>query len=111
MVPVDDSMPEVDAAEAIALVAAGGYLLDVREQDEWDSGHAPDAHLLPMSELQQRVAELPENTPLLVICHSGMRSQRVTSFLLDDGFDATNVVGGMLAWQAAGGEVVPSTSA
>lgn len=102
---------EVSAQEAIALVASGTILVDVREQDEWNAGHAPDARLLPMSEIQQRVAELPDDTRLLVICHSGMRSQRVTDFLVAEGYDAVNVAGGMMAWQASGGEVVAAPTA
>jgi len=99
----DDGMPEVDAAEAIALVADGTVLIDVREQDEWDAGHAPDARLVPLSQLQERVGELPENTKLLIVCHSGMRSMRATAFLRAEGLDAVNVIGGMVAWSAAGG--------
>ena len=96
-------MPEVDAAEAIGLVADGTLLIDVREQDEWDAGHAPDARLVPLSQLQERVGELPENTKLLIVCHSGMRSMRATAFLRAEGLDAVNVIGGMVAWSAAGG--------
>jgi rhodanese-related sulfurtransferase len=101
----------MDVTEAIVLVENGTVLLDVREQDEWNAGHAPSAVLLPMSEIQSRLAEIPENQPILVICHSGMRSQRVTDFLLAEGYDATNVSGGMVAWQAAGAPVVTSPAA
>ena len=104
-----DTVPEVTAEQAIALVADGTVLLDVREQDEWDAGHAPDARLLPLSELQDRVAELPADTPLLVICHSGARSLRASTFLLAEGYEATNVIGGMLAWQRAGGALTANT--
>ena len=96
-------MPEVDATEAIGLVADGTLLIDVREQDEWDAGHAPDARLVPLSQLQERVGELPENTRMLIVCHSGMRSMRATAFLRAEGLDAVNVIGGMVAWSAAGG--------
>jgi rhodanese-related sulfurtransferase len=99
----DDELPEVSPEEAIALVAEGTLLVDVREQDEWDSGHAPDARLLPLSQLQERVTELPEDTRFLVICHSGGRSMRATAFLRAEGFDAVNVTGGMVAWAQSGG--------
>src|ERR1700712_1900487 len=101
---------EIEIDDAIARVAAGSYLVDVREQDEWDRGHAPSAHLFPMSQFQERIAELPEGEPLLVICHSGMRSARATKALVESGYDAVSVVGGMEAWQSAGGEVVDGTS-
>ena len=99
----DDELPEVTPEEAMALVADGTILIDVREQDEWDSGHAPDARLVPLSQLQDRIGELPENQRFLVVCHSGMRSMRATAYLRSDGFDAVNVSGGMVAWSAAGG--------
>lgn len=99
--------PEVDAREALALVAAGkGYLLDVREQPEWDLGHSPLATLVPMSQLQARIDEVPSDQHLLVVCHSGQRSARVAAALVDAGYDAENVIGGMIAWHAAGGEIV-----
>jgi len=98
-----DEMPEVTPEEAIALVADGTLLIDVREQEEWDAGHAPDARLVPLSQLQERVAELPEDTRFLVVCHSGMRSMRATAFLRAEGLDAVNVTGGMVAWAQAGG--------
>jgi rhodanese-related sulfurtransferase len=97
---------EISVEEATQLVAGSGWLLDVREQDEWDRGHAPEAHLLPMSVLEQRVGELPADVRLVVICHSGYRSLRVTRALLAAGYDAVSVAGGMEAWQSAGGVVV-----
>ena len=101
---------EIDVEDAIALVADGGYLLDVREQNEWDAGHAPDAHLLPMSTIQERVAEVPHDRTVYVVCHSGARSERVTAYLRSLDLEAINVAGGMMAWQAAGGEVVQSSA-
>jgi len=101
----EDEMPEINVDEAIELVAGGAILVDVREQDEWDAGHAPTALFLPMSELKDRVDELPNDRQLLIVCHSGGRSLRVTSFLLGAGYDAVNVVGGMSAWAAQGGPV------
>jgi rhodanese-related sulfurtransferase len=106
-------MPEatqIPAEDAIALVAGDGWLLDVREQDEWDRGHAPDAHLLPMGLVGDRIDEIPRDVPLVVICHSGYRSWQVTKALVEAGYDAVNVAGGMEAWQSAGGVVVATGS-
>jgi rhodanese-related sulfurtransferase len=97
---------QIPAEDAIALVAGDGWLLDVREQDEWDAVHSPDAHLIPMYEVMGRVNEIPDDVPLVVICHSGYRSWQVTKALVDLGYDAVNVSGGMEAWQSAGGVVV-----
>jgi rhodanese-related sulfurtransferase len=96
---------EVTPQEAVALVAAGMPMVDVREQDEWDSVHAPGALFIPMSQVQERLAELPAER-FLVICHSGGRSARVVGYLQREGYDAVNVEGGMMAWPLAGGAVV-----
>jgi len=97
---------EIPADEAIERVKAGDWLLDVREQDEWDHGHAEEAHLIPMSVIEERVGEIPADAKLLVICHSGYRSWTVTKALVAAGYDAVSVAGGMDAWQSAGGVVV-----
>ncbi|MDQ1575520.1 MAG: hypothetical protein QOH55_670 [Microbacteriaceae bacterium] len=98
---------EVPVAQAIELVDAGSaWLLDVREPSEWDAGHAASAHHIPMRELEARQHELPEGEQILVICLSGGRSRMVTDALLRADYPATNVAGGMQAWQAAGAAVV-----
>jgi rhodanese-related sulfurtransferase len=84
----------------------GAVLLDVREDDEWSAGHAPDARHLPMSQLTGRLDEVPEADPLYVICRSGGRSARVVAFLSQQGVPAVNVAGGMQSWSAAGRPMV-----
>ena len=97
----------VAATEAfVEVTAARAVLLDVREQHEWDLGHSPLATLIPMSQLQSRIDDVPVGRRLLVVCHSGQRSARVQAALVDIGYDAVNVSGGMVAWQLAGGEIV-----
>ncbi|MCW2722639.1 rhodanese-like domain-containing protein [Pseudonocardia sp.] len=81
-------------------------LLDVREDDEWTAGHAPDATHVPMNEVPGRIADLPDGDPLYVICRSGGRSGRVVAFLAQQGVQAVNVDGGMQAWAAAGRPMV-----
>ncbi len=83
------------------------YLLDVREPDEWDAGHAPGAHHLPMMEIPARMAEVPADTDVVVVCRSGARSGRVVSYLIGNGWDnVRNLDGGMQAWAAEGRDVV-----
>jgi rhodanese-related sulfurtransferase len=82
------------------------FLLDVREHDEWAQVHAPTATHVPMFEVPARIASLPADQPIAVICHVGGRSARVADWLRAQGFDAHNVEGGMDAWQAAGLPVV-----
>jgi rhodanese-related sulfurtransferase len=104
-------VPGIDAAEAIARTASGAYLLDVRESDEWEAGHSAAARFLPMSQLRDRLDEVPSDVPVLVICRSGARSAAVTGALRSAGYDATNVTGGMQGWRVAGGDVLRSGGA
>ena len=95
---------QVPAAE----VPAGAYLLDVREPEEWDAGHAPGAVHIPLGELGARYTELDTSRPLYVICRSGGRSANAAQALAGAGWDASNVSDGMFGWQAAG---LPMTAA
>ena len=106
MTTEDDTVPEVGPGEGRALVDAGATLLDVREVDEWQAGHAPDARFIPLGELTQRVGELEPGTRIVAICRMGGRSERATRFLRAQGFDAVNLTGGMRAWAATGLDVV-----
>lgn len=98
--PVSDT-PRVPAAD----VPADAVLVDVREQDEWDAGHAPDAVHIPMGELPDRLGELPEGD-VHVVCRSGGRSARASAWLQQNGVDAVDVAGGMGAWLEAGRPLV-----
>jgi rhodanese-related sulfurtransferase len=88
-------------------VETGAYLLDVREDDEWQAGHAPGAHHLPMMEIPARVAEIPTDADVVVVCRSGGRSGQVVAYLAQNGWDnVRNLDGGMQSWAACGREVV-----
>lgn len=82
------------------------YLLDVREQWEYDEGHIPGVTLLPMGEVADRLDEIPTDKEVIVTCRSGNRSGQVTEFLRQNGFDNVhNMDGGIVAWDQAGYEV------
>jgi rhodanese-related sulfurtransferase len=88
-------------------VADGAYLLDVRESDEWTAGHVPGAHHLPMMEVPVRMAEVPQDEPVVVVCRMGGRSAQVVAYLRHHGWDnVANLGGGMEDWAAAGRELV-----
>ena len=93
-----DRVPEVGAEDGLAMVEAGALLLDVREADEWDAGHAPQAVWIPMGELSARAAELPRDRRIVAICRTGARSQAVVAALVGAGYEAFNLEGGMRAW-------------
>lgn len=82
--------------------AAGAVLLDVREDDEWQLGHAPGAVHIPLSDVPARYGELDPDADLYVICRQGGRSLEAVKYLVNLGYEAVNVVGGMVAWQQRG---------
>ena len=81
-------------------------LLDVREDDEWQRGHAADAQHIPMGEVPARLDEISRSATLYVVCKMGGRSAKVAEFLARNGFEPINVNGGMAAWAEAGRAVV-----
>jgi rhodanese-related sulfurtransferase len=101
------SAPEISPVDAARLVDAGALLLDVREDDEWVAGHAPQAQHLAMSRIQQDYEKLPRDRQIICVCHVGGRSAVVADALRNAGWDALNLTGGMNAWEAAGLPVVP----
>ena len=100
------AVPEVGAAEAAALCAAGALLLDVREPEEWEAGHAPAARHVPLGVLAARAGELPEEADIVVVCRGGGRSLLAATALAGAGMRTLNLTGGMESWHAAGLPVV-----
>ncbi|MHA7986570.1 rhodanese-like domain-containing protein [Rathayibacter sp. CAU 1779] len=98
----------IPAGDAIALTESESvWLLDVREHHEWNAGHAPGAHHIPIGELGLRQDELPDDgTVIAVMCHLGYRSRQVTDALVRADYPAVDIDGGLVAWQASGGDVV-----
>ena len=109
------AIPTIDVTEAERRLRedpAGPILLDVREANEFAEVRAPGAVLVPTSQFQARVGELPADRPLLVVCHLGSRSAAVAGFLVRAGrTDVVNVAGGMDAWEKAGLPVLRGTPA
>jgi rhodanese-related sulfurtransferase len=97
--------------EPAATVPDDAWLLDVREDDEWAAGHVPGARHIPLGQLGERAAEVPQDQPVYVICRSGARSARAAQALAGAGWRAINVAGGMQDWAAAGREMVADSGA
>ena len=92
-------LPQVSAAD----LPDDAVILDVREQDEWDAGHAPSAIHIPLAELPSRLDELPESDDAVpVVCRMGGRSSRAVAWLAQQGFDVVNVTEGMKGWEQSG---------
>ena len=75
-------------------------ILDVREVEEFQSGHIEGALNAPLSTLDKGYEQLDASKRYYVICQGGMRSERACQFLETKGFDVINVEGGMNQWQA-----------
>jgi rhodanese-related sulfurtransferase len=91
---------EISVVEANRLLAAGSvHLIDVREAHEVEICRIPGAQHIPMRQIPERLGDLPKDKHLLIHCHHGGRSLRVTEFLRSRGFPAvSNVAGGIEAW-------------
>jgi rhodanese-related sulfurtransferase len=98
-------VPEIDVTDAHS-AAGQNVLLDVRNADEWQAGHAPGAQWIPLGELDRARTEIAFNKRIVCVCRSGQRSARAAEALNEWGFDAVNMTGGMRAWEAAGLPVV-----
>lgn len=109
----DSAAPEIDLAALpdtvdVSTVASimdrpDVYVIDVREQWEYDEGHIPGITLLPMGEIADRMSEIPTDKEVIFTCRSGNRSGQVAEFLRGQGYDNVhNMEGGILAWEAAG---------
>jgi rhodanese-related sulfurtransferase len=98
------SLPaEITAEQAYQKYQQDVFFLDVREPDEWNSGHIPNTTLIPLGELQARLNELPRDKEIVVVCRSGNRSQQGRDILLQNGFtNVTSMAGGVRAWGTAG---------
>jgi rhodanese-related sulfurtransferase len=92
--------PSVNLEVARAEQAAGrAALIDIREPDEHATGVAAGARLLPMSQLGQRLGEIPKDQPVLLVCNTQNRSSKVTAALRERGYTNVRFVeGGMSEW-------------
>jgi rhodanese-related sulfurtransferase len=101
---------EVDLDTFAAAHAAGAVVLDVRNPDEYDSGHVSGAVLIPLGELGGRQEEIPDGYPVYVICAMGGRSMQATKSMVGAGYHAISVAGGTKGWIEQGRPVVTGMS-
>jgi len=74
-------------------------LIDVREDDEVAEGMIPEAVHIRMGNIPENLDKLDQNSEYIIICRSGGRSGRVCEYLFDQGYNVSNMVGGMLEWE------------
>lgn len=97
------AVPSITAEELNEKLKFGKHplVLDVRQPDEFRSGHIAGAKLVPLNELHRKMSELPKGREIVCICASGNRSTSASRMLAKEGFNVLNVTGGMLAWRRA----------
>lgn len=97
-------MPSVSAAELNEKMKQPKrpLVLDVRQPDEFRTGHIIGAKLIPLGELGRRLGELPKDKEIVCVCASGSRSSSATKMLMRAGYNAVNMKGGMTSWLYAG---------
>lgn len=96
---------DINVDKAYEMYKGGTFLLDVRTQEEWDEYHVPNATLIPLDQLPNRLSEVPKDKEIVVICRSGNRSQEGRDILLNAGYTATSVTGGIKEWYAKGYDI------
>ena len=94
--------PEIDIEQLAAALGDDAALVDVREANEYVTGHIPGATLMPMTRLTAHLGELDRTRPVYVVCASGNRSAAMTDLLVASGYDAYSVSGGTTAWARSG---------
>lgn len=95
--------PAISAAEAIRLVEDGALVVDVRRDFEWKRVHIPGAVHAPLEVLLERCVDFPEDRKIITFCTGGIRSAGAANLLVENGFDAVNMSGGLIHWRSAGG--------
>jgi rhodanese-related sulfurtransferase len=97
-------LPSVSAAELNEKLKNGKrpLVVDVRQPDEFRTGHIISARLIPLGELGRRMKELPKDKEIVCVCATGSRSRSATKMLVREGFNAINMNGGMMTWSGNG---------
>ena len=95
--PAEIAVPELTVAAFQQALASDQppLLLDVREPYEWRQVHIPTALHIPMNDIPQRLAELPASQPVVVFCAHGSRSYSVAGYLIEQGYTAYSLAGGI----------------
>ncbi|MCL6452714.1 MAG: rhodanese-like domain-containing protein [Alicyclobacillus sp.] len=106
MLPVKgvQSIRATELREMLRDKKSGVQYVDVREPGEFRQGHIDPFRNIPLGQLKSRLGELDKAKPVVVMCHSGMRSAQAARLLVKQGFsDVRNLSGGIAAWNARRG--------
>lgn len=104
------SITEITINELKVALSSGSQLIDVREADEFESGHIPAAVLVPLGTVPKNIDLFRSDANVYLVCHSGGRSMRACEFLHEQGItNVVNVIGGTAGWIALGNPLSIST--
>lgn len=96
------NVPQVDVQTAHDRMQNGTTMVDVREDDEWARARIPGTLHIPLSRFMDHLKDIPQDQPVMIHCAVGARSAQVAAWLNQNGYDATNVAGGIQSWAAEG---------
>lgn len=100
------SVREITIEELKIALSTGSAVIDVRELDEFESGHVPTAMHVPLGTVPNNVDAFRSDAEVYVVCQAGGRSMRACEFLHDQGVtNVVNVIGGTAGWIALGNPV------
>lgn len=88
----------VNSKVALTMLETGYQVIDVRSPEEFEYGHLPNAQLIPLFELRQRMSELDIKQRYIIYCHSGSRSSVAALRLTQAGYDVQTLEGGFREW-------------
>lgn len=101
---------EVSINDLEAAIAKGEFVLDVREDWEFQAGHVPTAKHIPLNTIPDRLGEIPKGEPVWVICQAGGRSMTAANYLSAQGYEVVSVAGGTGSWIQSGKQVSTEAS-
>lgn len=96
--------PSITVAEVEARLneKPAPFILDVRTTAEYREGHIAGSASIPLQKLGERLSKLPNNRDIICVCRSGNRSRQATKILINAGYNAVNMSGGMMQWSRQG---------
>lgn len=83
-------------------------LIDIRSSQEYVTGHMEGAENIPLNKLPKKINKLDKEQPIVIVCRNGARGREAVDLLQNAGFDASNLVGGIMNWRKNGGSLMAS---
>ncbi len=108
-IPVKNEIQNISVEDTAVMLEDKNkyFLLDVRTKEEYSSGFLENSILIPVTELENRLSEIPSGKPVIIYCRSGNRSSQAAAILLKNNYNPVyNMLGGITEWEKKGYPVV-----